>query len=233
MRCWVLDAWTENVGLEVVFLDIGGVIYDDRTYRVAVLRGLRELGAVVTEQEYEAVYDDLRRAQDGSFRDTLADRFLDAKVGREVVTRAVASHWSHPPEALHQDVVPCLETLTAAGYRLGVIANQPSEVREAMARDRLVDYFEFLGVSDDIGLEKPDPRIFSHAVEAIGAAPSVCAMVGDRLDHDVRPAKVAGMRAVWVLRGEAPERPTREQLDEPDAWVRTLADLPAALEAIA
>lgn len=221
------------MGLEVVFLDIGGVIYDDRTYRTAVLRGLRDLGATVTEQEYDAAYEELRGAQDGSFRDALADRFLRAEVGREVVTRAVASHWSHPAEALHGDVQPCLETLVAAGYRLGVIANQPSEVRRAMARDRLTAYFEFLGVSDDLGLEKPDPRIFAHAVEAIGVKPSACAMVGDRLDHDVRPAKVAGMRAVWVLRGEAPERPTREQLDEPDAWVRTLADLPAALEAIA
>ncbi|HSD49422.1 MAG TPA: HAD-IA family hydrolase [Actinomycetota bacterium] len=221
------------MALEVVFLDIGGVIYDDRTYRSAVLRGLRDLGAIVTEQEYDAAYEELRRAQDGSFRDALAERFLRAEVGREVVTRAVASHWSHPREALHQDVRPCLEALVTAGYRLGVIANQPTEVRHAMARDGLTDFFEFLGVSDDLGLEKPDPRIFAHAVEAIGAPPSACAMVGDRLDHDVRPAKVAGMRAVWMLRGEAPERPTREQLDEPDAWVRTLADLPPALEAIA
>lgn len=223
----------ENVGLEVVFLDIGGVIYDDRTYRRAVLRGLRDLGATVTEQEYDAAYEALRRAQDGSFRDALAERFLRAEVDREVVTRAVAAHWWHPPEALHDDVRPCLGALVAAGYRLGVIANQPTEVRQAMARDRLTEHFEFLGVSDDLGLEKPDPRIFAHAVAAIGVPPSACAMVGDRLDHDVRPAKLAGMRAVWVLRGEAPERPTRSQLAEPDAWVRTLADLPHALGAIA
>jgi len=221
------------MGLEVVFLDIGGVIYDDRTYRRAVLHGLRDLGATVTDEAYEAAYEELRRAQAGSFRDALAERFLDADVDREVVTRAVAPHWLNPPDALHADVRPCLETLAAAGYRLGVIANQPSEVRRAMIRDGLTGYFEFLGVSDDLGLEKPDPRIFARAVEAIGADPSACVMVGDRLDHDVRPAKAAGMRAVWMLRGEAPERPSPEQLDEPDAWVRTLADLPSALEAIA
>ena len=42
-------------------------------------------------------------------------------------------------------------------------------------------------------------------------------MVGDRLDYDVRPAKAAGMRAIWVLRGEAPDDPTPAQLAEPDA----------------
>lgn len=221
------------MSLEVVFLDIGGVIYDDRTYRRAVLRGLRDLGAAVSDDEYEAAYEDLRRAQDGSFRDALAERFLSGDVGREVVTRAVAPHWSNPPDALHADVRPCLEALVAAGYRLGVIANQPSEVRRAMVRDRLTGYFEFLGVSDDLGLEKPDPRIFAHAVEVVDAEPSACVMVGDRLDHDVRPARAAGMRAVWVLRGEAPDRPTPQQLAEADACVRTLADLTTTLEGIA
>jgi putative hydrolase of the HAD superfamily len=220
------------VGIEVVFLDIGGVMYDDGVYRRAVLRGLRDLGARVTDEEYAAVYEELRRAQDGSFRDGLAARFLPG-VSREEVTRAVALHWSNPPDALHEDVRPCLEALAAAGYRLGVIANQPSEVRRAMVRDRLTGYFEFLGVSDDVGLEKPDPRIFAHALEQVGVRPPQAVMVGDRLDYDVRPAKAAGMRAVWVLRGEAPAEPTAEQLAEADAAIASLAQLPAALEALA
>ena len=33
-------------------------------------------------------------------------------------------------------------------------------------------------------------------------------MVGDRLDYDVRPARRVGMRAIWMLRGEAPDEPT-------------------------
>jgi putative hydrolase of the HAD superfamily len=56
-------------------------------------------------------------------------------------------------------------------------------------------------------------------------------MIGDRLDYDVRPAKTAGMRAIWVLRGEAPDAPTPEQLAEPDAHVATLDELPGTLEA--
>ena len=220
------------MALDVVFLDIGGVIYDDRIYRRAVLRGLRDLGAQVTDEEYEAAYEGLRRAQSASFRDALADRFLSPEMDRDVVTRAIAPHWANPPDALHEDVRPCLEALVGAGYRLGIIANQPSEVRRAMVRDRITGYFEFLGVSDDLGLEKPDARIFEHALREVGAEPSACVMVGDRLDYDVRPARAAGMRSVWLLRGEAPEEPTPEQLAEPDAAIRTLAELPSALAAL-
>jgi putative hydrolase of the HAD superfamily len=118
----------------------------------------------------------------------------------------------------------------AGRYRLGIIANQPSSVKDALRRDGVADYFEVWGVSDDVGLEKPDPALFTHALRAAGVDPSRSVMVGDRLDYDVRPAKAAGMRAVWVLRGEAPDDPTPEQLAEADGAVRGLDELPAALE---
>jgi hypothetical protein len=41
------------------------------------------------------------------------------------------------------------------------------------------------------------------------------------------------MRTVWMLRGEAPDEPTLEQLAEPDAAVRGLAELPGTLERLA
>jgi FMN phosphatase YigB (HAD superfamily) len=57
-------------------------------------------------------------------------------------------------------------------------------------------------------------------------------MVGDRLDYDVRPARRAGMRTVWLLRGEAPTEPTTAQLAEADAAIRSLDELPATLLAM-
>jgi putative hydrolase of the HAD superfamily len=99
-----------------------------------------------------------------------------------------------------------------------------------MARDGLDGFFEVWGVSDDVGLEKPDPRLFAYAAREAGVATSRAAMVGDRLDYDVRPAAAAGMRTVWMLRGEAPDDPTAEQLAEADAAVSGLAELPSVLE---
>jgi putative hydrolase of the HAD superfamily len=126
-------------------------------------------------------------------------------------------------------VLPCLEKLRGA-YRLGVIANQPGDVRTAMRRDGLEPFFEVWGVSDELGVGKPDPALFELAVKAAGVAPGASVMVGDRLDYDMRPAGRVGMRTVWMLRGEAPDDPTPEQLTETDAAVGSLDELPAALE---
>ncbi|HEV8563499.1 MAG TPA: HAD family hydrolase [Actinomycetota bacterium] len=215
--------------LEMVFLDIGGVMYDDGVYARSWQRALREKGAEFTDAEFDDEYRAVRAAQAGSFRKHLSARFLPAVELAEVESLA-ATYWAYPPGALFPDVRPCLEAL-AGRYRLGVIANQPSRVRDAMVRDGVDAFIEVWGVSEDVGLEKPDPRLFSYAAREAGVAPSRAAMVGDRLDYDVRPARAAGMRTVWVLRGEAPDEPTADQLAEADAAVGGLAALPSVLEA--
>jgi FMN phosphatase YigB (HAD superfamily) len=144
------------------------------------------------------------------------------------VERLASAHWAYPAGSLYADVVPCLEEL-AGRYRLGVLANQPSHVRDALARDGIDRFIEIWGVSDDLGLAKPDPRMFAHALQLAGEEPVHAVMVGDRLDYDVRPARQIGMHAVWMLRGEAPDEPTPEQLAESDAAIRGLDELPQTL----
>jgi putative hydrolase of the HAD superfamily len=212
-----------------VFLDVGGPLYSDGPYYHSILGALREMGAEVDDDAYAREYERCRREQDGSFRVRLARAFLGPQADMHEVTRRAARHWSYTPASLQPDVVETLEKLKGR-YRLGVIANQLRVVREAMRRDGIDRFFEVWAVSEELGVEKPDPRIFEHALELAQAPSERCVMVGDRLDYDIRPAKRMSMPTVWVLRGEAPAEPTPDQLAEPDAVVRTLAELPAALE---
>lgn len=213
----------------MVFFDIGGVMYDDSIYARSWMQALRESGAVFTDEAFAAEYAAARAAQDESFRRRLSRRFLGEDYDLAALEERAARYWNYPATALFPDVVPCLEALEGR-YRLGVIANQPTSVRAAMERDGLTRFFEVWGVSDDLGLQKPDPKLFSHVLYTAGVSPARTVMLGDRLDYDVRPAKASGMRAVWVLRGEAPDDPTPEQTAEADACVRTLAEVPAMLE---
>ncbi|MEX1262694.1 MAG: HAD family hydrolase [Actinomycetota bacterium] len=214
--------------LEMVFFDIGGVMYDDRVYARSWRKALRESGADFTDEEFELEYSAARSAQSESFRRRLTKRFLGSDGDLAAVEARAARYWAYPSTSLYPDVVPCLEALEGR-FRLGVIANQPSSVRSAMERDGLTPFFEVWGVSDDLGLQKPDPKLFSHVLYTAGVSPARSVMIGDRLDYDVRPAKAAGMRAVWVLRGEAPDDPTPAQLAQADASVDDLAEVPALL----
>jgi HAD superfamily hydrolase (TIGR01509 family) len=216
--------------IDHVFLDIGGVLYDDRVYAEAWRRALREAGGTFSDERFEEEYAVCRAGQDRSFRVHLATVFLGAGADIAALEARAARYWQYPPAALHVDVVPTLTELRGAGYRLGVIANQPSEIRSAMQRDGLVGFFETWGVSDDLGLHKPDPALFVRTLELAGVEPERTVMVGDRLDYDVRPANAAGMRTVWILRGEAPDDPTPAQLRVPDAVIEELQQLRGVLE---
>jgi HAD superfamily hydrolase (TIGR01509 family) len=216
--------------IEIVFLDIGGVLYDDTVYARAWHRALRDAGARFTDAEFDDEYTRARTEQSGSFRRRLMARFFPEGDLREMEMLA-GRYWHYPPSALYEDVIPCLEELKGR-YRLGVIANQPGEVRTAMRRDGLEAFFEVWGVSDDLGVGKPDPALFELAVKAAGVVPEAGVMVGDRLDYDIRPAKRVGLKAIWMLRGEAPDDPTPEQLEETDGAVRSLVELPAERERV-
>jgi putative hydrolase of the HAD superfamily len=210
---------------------VGGPLYDEAPYYHSILRALREMGADVSDEAYASEYERCRNAQDGSFRRRLASAFLGPTADVRELTARAARHWRYTAASLHEDVPPCLENLSGR-YRLGVIANQLAAVRDAMRRDGIDRYFDVWAVSDELGVEKPDPGIFEYALERAAAPAGRTVMVGDRLDYDIRPAAGLGMRTVWVLRGEAPRDPTPQQLSVPDAAVRTLSELPPVLETI-
>ena len=214
--------------LDVVFLDIGGPLYRDRPYYEGLLAAIKELRPDADEAVFWAELEACRTDQRGPFTRRLATLFVDEAEYDRVVRRG-KELWTYPPESLQPDARQALEVL-AAGYRLGVLANQEPWIRDTMRRDGIDRFFDVWVVSGELGVEKPDPGIFEHALRAAGAPAVRCAMVGDRLDNDVLAAKRHGIRGVWLLRGEAPPEPTEEQLARVDASVRTLDELPAALD---
>jgi putative hydrolase of the HAD superfamily len=213
--------------LDVVFLDVGGPLYGDRPYYEGLLAAIRELRPDADEAAFWAELEACKVDQRGPFTRRLSLLFVDEADYPKVVERG-RELWAYPPESLQPDVRPALQAL-AAGYRLGVLANQEPWIRDTMRRDGIAGYFDVWAVSGELGVEKPDPGIFEHALKEAGVSSKRCVMVGDRLDNDVLAAKRHGMRGVWMLRGEAPPAPTEEQLASVDASVHTLEELPAAL----
>lgn len=227
----------------LVLLDVGGPIYDDAAYRDALLRATRELVAeragvpagaagptgaeLLSESEFQEVYDRQRQAQAGSLRTAVAEHFLTPQDRGELSERA-NSYWVYPPSALYPDVLPALREI-ATSHRVAVVANQRSLVLDALRRDGVAEHVDIWAISEVVGAEKPDPAIFEHALREAGEEPANAVHVGNRLDTDVRGAHRVGIRTVWVLRGEAPPEPTPEQLAEPNAVISGLDELPGAL----
>jgi FMN phosphatase YigB (HAD superfamily) len=129
---------------------------------------------------------------------------------------------------LYPDVLECLRALAADGYRLGIAANQPAPAADVLAE--MAIEFDLIATSAGWGVAKPDPRFFARIAAALQLPPAAIAYVGDRLDFDVRPARDAGMVAVFVRRGPWGwiQAPAGEP-PEASLVVERLADLPISL----
>lgn len=134
---------------------------------------------------------------------------------------------------LHDDALPCLDAL--APRALGIITNgdlafQTSKVRAVGLDARIPPHA--LIASGEVGVAKPDARIFELAAARLDATTSEACYVGDRLHTDAVGAARAGLLGVWIDR---PGTATPEQRAEADAAgvtvIRTLAELPALLAA--
>jgi len=79
--------------------------------------------------------------------------------------------------------------------------------------------------SAELALEKPDPAIFRLALCRAKCAPEEAAMIGDRLDNDIRPARLQGWKTIRILQGFAKFQLPRDEFDEADATVTKLMEL--------
>jgi putative hydrolase of the HAD superfamily len=111
---------------------------------------------------------------------------------------------------------PVLERL-AAGYRLGVVSNFTGNLDPCLTELDLRRLFTVTVDSGVLGISKPDPRIFLHALAALDTRPDRVWMIGDNFAADIRPAAVLGMRTVWI----APPPPATSGQTQPSDGIPT------------
>ena len=88
-------------------------------------------------------------------------------------------------------------------------------------------------MSAEWGVHKPDPAFFERIARELDLRPAAIAYVGDRVDNDVRPARAAGMTAVFLRRGPwGWIQAGTVDPPEADLVIDSLTALPAALGAL-
>ncbi|HET6432772.1 pyrimidine 5'-nucleotidase [Dyella sp.] len=92
-----------------------------------------------------------------------------------------------------------LDALADAGVRLGLITNGFTALQLArLERTGLRERFDPLVISEQLGVAKPDVRIFEHALQALGDPPrEQVLMVGDNPHSDILGGLNAGLHTCW------------------------------------
>jgi HAD superfamily hydrolase (TIGR01549 family) len=226
MRTWIFF----DLGSTIINETEAEAIYDRHLHSV-----LQEQGVKISYEDYVTVRQLLvkkRNLRLGGHRSLAVAIFrhfternqVDALV--EELRRRAPFDELRRTWKIYRDVRPTLNKI-AKEYYCGVIANQDKGVRDLLYRWKLASYFKVLAISGELGVEKPDARIFRYALKASQADPVSSVMVGDRVDNDMGPAKRLKMKTVRIIRSSifsAIEPSSEEEI--PDKTIDDLRSLP-------
>ena len=160
---------------------------------------LRELDEVLHEfsSNYEHHFDKLLMR--------LRPKSLERVNPALVVAAGVAAY--HDTKFLElapfDDVYPLLRDLKRAGVRLGIVTHGWTvKQAEKLVRLGLVPYLDpkAVFISDQIGISKPNPKLYQLALSDMGLSPAEVMYIGDSPEHDIAPPKSIGMVATWARR---------------------------------
>ncbi len=223
--------------LQWVFFDLGGTLLDDIPFHDHIYR---EMLDILARGGYNVNMEEFVEARDLMVRK------------RVPMLKALIRHFTGKQELVEPMVKELLMRIEGKGpvlqtsfpesdkviktlkgqYKLGVIANQQIDIHNLLKKLGWDKIFEVTVISDEVKLFKPDTRIFQTALDRAGCSPFCAAMVGDRVDNDIAPAKRIGMKTVRFKAGIfCLQEPTTEE-EKPDCEILSLSDLQKALEHI-
>jgi HAD superfamily hydrolase (TIGR01509 family) len=113
-------------------------------------------------------------------------------------------------------------------YQLAVVSNFTGNLEPCLEELDLMRYFSAVADSARVGVAKPDPRLFRHALEALDwkVSEEPVWMVGDNFEADIRPAASLGMQTAWL----APPVARSPDSNLPTVRLTTLTELAEVLD---
>lgn len=124
------------------------------------------------------------------------------------------------------EVPAMLGELKAAGVQTAILSNGSPDMLEALVEHAGIgDRLDHVMSVEEVGVFKPDPRVYQLAVGRLGLAPDAISFQSSNA-WDAHAASAFGMQVVWCNRyGQKPERLP----GAPDRQVRSLAELPGLI----
>jgi HAD superfamily hydrolase (TIGR01549 family) len=208
--------------LQLALFDLDDTLFDHQHSRRCGLLALQHtypllaqipLETLIAEHErqltasYDRVLDGTESIQTNRLeRFRLMFRHCGVEISGAEAERAM--HEYRRAYEAHQHAVPGVLPLLAylkPRVRLGVVTNGLRAVQqEKLAVCQLEGFVDFLLTSEEAGVKKPDPRLFHLALDRGNAHGETAVVIGDSWALDVLGAHHAGIRSIWLNRGQEP-----------------------------
>lgn len=202
----------EKDKIKWIFFDIGSTLVDESACEQFRIRHLSAQPGAPDTAAIKAMISERARKLQPAYKQVAGELHLNI------------TPWPQHLEALYPYVHSVLEYLHGK-YRLGIIANQDLGTEKRLTAFGIRRYFDIIAASAELGIAKPDPEIFLHALDMAGCCPEEAAMIGDRPDNDIAPAAALGIKTVWVRHGMYADADIGLIPHKPDLIIDSISEL--------
>jgi len=199
--------------MQAILFDLDGTLCELKgDFKKIFMAGCAQIFDDHPEVMYETVYPFWRKAikQEGPSNaiDLLEKAFHEAGVEDEydyvtVAQLLIEKYAAHVK--LNKGAEKVLQDF-ASTYKLGLITNGPFDMQQAVIeRLGIKKYFDVLIISGDfeVGIRKPDKKIFQIALDRLGVDSSDATMIGDSYEKDLVGAEDLGINTILVSTDDA------------------------------
>lgn len=223
-----------------MLFDVDDTLFDTETLakmaRLNAVKAMIESGLPL--RDVQRGYNALVRIVDkyGANYDHHFDRLLEVlgfKRDPKIIAAGIVAYHDTKLAYLKPDpdLIPTLIALRDRGCKIGVVSNGRAVKQwEKIIRLGLHHFFDVVIISEDIGWEKPDPRIFEAALRELGVKEGEAAYVGDTPEIDVLGANRAGLISVMLAKRKRKELAMEKEM-RPRFTVRRISELLAIIKA--
>lgn len=194
-----------------LFFDVGSTLVDEHLAYEHRMREMADLANTTYSSVYETAMTFYKQNKKG---DLETAKLLGVELPK----------WHKEDEILYSDTTKCLEILSGR-YKIGIIANQSLGTKARLEQHGILQYIDLVIASAEEGVAKPDKRIFELALNRSNCKPGDAVMIGDRIDNDIVPAKLMGMRTIWIKQGYGQYWDITDEVEKADCTVHSLMEI--------
>ncbi len=194
----------------------------------------RDLAAEIAEQVSRLTGADFAerwRTSPNRYTAPIRTALADAGVDPEHMEDVCAIRLEYVRESLRPKpgAIATLRRLRERGLKIGLITVCTEDVQVLWPESEFAGLFDAEVFSSELGISKPDPRIYRHCCDLLGVEPQQAVFVGDGANDELAGARRVGMGAILITRpGEDPMWPGLETWDGPR--VTSIPDVEEVLE---
>ena len=224
--------------IDTVLLDAGGVILDDsECERIRAEVAVETLSPIVPGYDLASYWADVHDAvkchAPRVYQYVLWKHCGESLETFERVRAKYDAAWKprEPALKLMVGIDRVLEDL-AADFGVIIAGQYGKALLNLLEEHDLLRFFLNALTQDDFGITKPDPQYYEQILARSGRSAEQSVMIGDRIDKDVVPAKMIGMRTIRLRTGiHAGQRP-RIPDEVPDIEIASVAEIPDAVRSL-